>query len=265
MNIKYSISPEYGFLKDFILNMRRNFDGPAQVLCRGRNVVKLFSVAKKEYVVKSFKKPGPPTSYIYSYLRKSKARRSFENSNVLLAKNINTPTPVAYIEFYSRSLLRESFYISKYYGFDFDLRAFFGKSLLYPNTEKWPKIQNKNESIKQFVKFAFEAHNKGINHMDYTCGNVLIKKRTLKSYEFSLVDVNRVKFGALGAKERVRSLSRVTDNQEELDLIAKYYGHFSGVDERVCKKLLDKAVAKHKKYIARKMCLKKFGAVGVVV
>ena len=112
--IKYRIISNND-IEDFVLNIRENFKADVKVLYNQRNVIKLFKVNGKKYVVKSFKIPHLFNRIIYSFFRKSKAERSYINTKKLESLNIGTPSPVAYIEFYSSFLIKESFYISEYF------------------------------------------------------------------------------------------------------------------------------------------------------
>ena len=59
-------------------------------------------------------------------------------------------------------------------------------------------------------KFTFEIHNKEVFHSDYNHGNMLFNNKGV--YEFSLVDVNRMKFMTLNDNLRMKSMCRLTKN-----------------------------------------------------
>ena len=108
--MKYKINSAIDIeIKDFVLNIKENFKADTKVLYDQRNIIKLFEINGKRYVVKSFRIPHLINRIVYSFFRKSKAERSYINTKKLESLNIGTPPPVAYIEFYSSFLIKESF------------------------------------------------------------------------------------------------------------------------------------------------------------
>jgi len=243
--MKYKINSNNG-IEDFVLNIRENFKADAKVLYDQRNVIKLFEIDGNQYVVKSFKIPHLFNRIVYSFFRKSKAERSYINTKKLESLNIGTPHPVAYIEFNSSFLIKESFYISEYFDFDYQM-----SDVLYDE-----KFDGRDSVFKQFAKFTFEIHNKGVFHSDYNHGNILFKDNK-GIYEFSLVDVNRMKFMTLDDNLRMKSLCRLTKDLDTLKLIVKHYQSESGKDFAYLINLLTKHLDKFNNYQNNKVLLKK--------
>ena len=48
--------------------------------------------------------------------------------------------------------------------------------------------------LRQFIRFSYLLHQKGIEFLDNSPGNTLIKKNEKGVYDFYLVDLNRMKF-----------------------------------------------------------------------
>ena len=245
IRMKYKINSNNG-IEDFVLNIRENFKADAKVLYDQRNVIKLFEIDGNQYVVKSFKIPHLFNRIVYSFFRKSKAERSYINTKKLESLNIGTPHPVAYIEFNSSFLIKESFYISEYFDFDYQM-----SDVLYDE-----KFDGRDSVFKQFAKFTFEIHNKGVFHSDYNHGNILFKDNK-GIYEFSLVDVNRMKFMTLDDNLRMKSLCRLTKDLDTLKLIVKHYQSESGKDFAYLINLLTKHLDKFNNYQNNKVLLKK--------
>jgi hypothetical protein len=243
--MKYKISSNID-IKDFILNIKENFKADVKVLHDQRNVIKLFEINDRKYVVKSFKVPHLFNRIVYNFFRKSKAERSYINTKKLESLNISTPPPVAYIEFYSSFLIKESFYISEYFDFDYQM-----SDALYDE-----KFDDRDSVFKQFAKFTYEIHNKGVFHSDYNHGNILFKNNK-GIYEFSLVDVNRMKFMTLNDNLRMKSLCRLTKDLDVLRLIIRYYCKASDSDCVYLMNSLTKHLDKFKKNQKNKQLLKK--------
>jgi len=243
--MKYKINSNNG-VEDFVLNIKENFKANAKVLYDQRNIIKLFEINGKQYVVKSFKTPHLFNRIVYSFFRKSKAERSYINTKKLESLNIGTPSPVAYIEFYSSFLIKESFYISEYFDFDYQM-----SDALYDE-----KFDDRDSAFRQFAIFTYEIHNKGVFHSDYNHGNILFKNNK-GIYEFSLVDVNRMKFMTLNDNLRMKSMCRLTKNLDTLKLIVKHYCTTSGQDFNHLTGLLTKHSDNFKRRQKNKQRLKK--------
>ena len=244
IKMKYKINSNID-IEDFILNIKENFKSDVKVLNDQRNVIKLFKINGKRYVVKSFKVPHLLNRIVYSFFRKSKAERSYINTKKLESLNIGTPSPVAYIELYSSFLIKESFYISEYFDFDYQM-----SDALYDENFK-----DRDSIFKQFAEFTHEIHNKGVFHSDYNHGNILFKNNK-GVCEFSLVDVNRMKFIPLNDSLRMKSICRLTKNLDTLRSIVKHYCTTSGKDFNYLMDLLSKHLDDFKRSQKVKQMLK---------
>ncbi len=244
--MKYKINSDID-IKDFIVNIRNNFKADVKVLYNQRNIIKLFKVNDRKYVVKSFRVPHLFNRVVYSFFRKSKAERSYINTKKLESLNIGTPHPVAYIEFYSSFLIKESFYISEYFNFDYQM-----SDALYDEN-----FDDRDSVFKQFAKFTYEIHNKGVFHSDYNHGNILFKNNN-GIYEFSLVDVNRMKFMTLNDSLRMKSLCRLATDLSALKLIVKHYHKVSNRDFSYLLDLLTKHFDKFERRQKNKQRLKNY-------
>jgi hypothetical protein len=247
--INYSINTDYSYLKNLILNIDKEFELIDKSIHNERNILKIFEFNSKKFVVKSFKIPHLLNQIVYNFFRKSKAERSFINASKLLELDINTPMPIAYIEFINFGLFKKSFFISEYSDFDFDIRA-----VLFQEN-----FNDKDNIIKQFIEFAFDMHNKNIFHIDFSPGNILIKKieKDKHQYHFSVIDLNRMKFIELDLDLRMKSLSRLTQNRDDNISFAKHYASISKYDVDECMKKLFYYIQENDNYLKNKKRLKK--------
>jgi hypothetical protein len=158
---------------------------------------------------------------VYANIRKSKAYKAFHNAQKLHDLGVATPEAIGYIEFFSFGLLQESFFISKKFDYDFTIAHIRDDQPLY-----------KKKVLEEFAKFSFEIHQKGVWHVDYSGGNILIKKNG-DTYEFSLVDINRMKFRSIGAYEGLKNFNKLWFNEEDLTTIAKTYAKLAALDEKL--------------------------------
>ncbi len=242
MNYKVS-SPKFN---NFLINIQNDFSKQTnRVLFEQRNTIKLIDYNKKKYVVKSFKIPHLLNQVVYRFFRASKAQRSYENSVKLKELGVNTPDPIGYIEFPSLFLFKESYYISEFFDYDFEIRAVLADSI----------FQDREAILKAFVAFSYDLHNKGVYHIDYSPGNVLIKK-SKDGYVFSIIDVNRMKFIAYDDEMRFKNLSRFSTSDADLNFIAGEYARLADLDEKFAVDTLRKYHNEHQQYLANKKRLK---------
>ena len=243
--MKYKINSNID-IEDFIFNIKENFKADVKVLHDQRNIIKVFEINGRKYVVKSFRVPHLINRIVYSFFRKSKAERSYINTKKLESLNIGTPPPVAYIEFYSSFLIKESFYISEYFDFDHQMSdALFDEN-----------FNDRDSIFKQFAIFTYEIHDKGVFHSDYNHGNILFKNNK-GVLEFSVVDVNRMKFMFLDDNLRMKSMCRLTSDTVTLELILKHYCDVSNKNFTLLSRLLKHHVNKISNLQKNKSFLKK--------
>lgn len=223
MQIKYKIDEDYLHIKDFLLNIKEEFLAKGESIHKARNEIKIIKYKDSEYVVKSFKIPNQIRKFIYTYLRDSKAHKSYINSQKI---EKYSPKAVAYIEFFQSNLLHESFFISEKYEYDFTIRSPLKKD----------DIPQKEQMLKEFVLFTCNLHNEGIYHKDYSPGNTLVKKID-NGYEFKIVDVNRMIFKNLSLNERMKNFSKLCPKDKDMIFMAKEYAKLINEDENLCVKL----------------------------
>jgi len=233
--------------KDFVKNIKNYFDQESNhTIYDKRNIIKTVEFENQKYVVKSFKIPHLLNQIVYRFFRESKAKRSFDNAMHLQRIGIHTPTPIGYIEFPTRFRFLESFYISAFFDFDFEIRAVFMDK----------EFEDRENILKKFIEYTYKLHQKGVYHVDYSPGNILIKKINNK-YLFSIIDLNRMKFLKFDNKLRMKSLSKLTKESKDNEFMAKHYSKISKIDEEILLKNLNIAVEEEERYLKNKKRLKK--------
>ena len=201
--------------KSKLLSCIENFDMTGILFGDGkRNKIKLFDLDSLTINIKSFKIPNLINKIAYKYFRKSKARRSYEYATNLLEKGIGTPQPIAFFENYSWLGLKESYYASEHLQTE----------LTFRELVEIPDYPDHSTILRQFTRFSFNLHEKGIEFLDHSPGNTLIKKVSEKQYEFFLVDLNRMNFHAqMDVNMRMKNLSRLTPKKEMIEIMSEEY------------------------------------------
>jgi hypothetical protein len=211
MNSKYN--PEYIQHKKALLEFVNSFDSIGTRFGDGdRNIIKTFDFEGLTLNVKSFKEPNFINQIAYQYFRKSKARRSFEYATILKQKGIGTPNPIAYFEFKKGIGFGKSFYISEHVTPD----------LTYRELVHQPDFKNHEQILRAFTRFTFQLHENNVEFLDHSPGNTLIFLGE-DEIEFSLVDLNRMRFKNLDFKERIFNFRKLTPKQEMVEIMSDEY------------------------------------------
>lgn len=198
-----------------IIDLVQNFQNEGLLFGDGkRNKIKLFEVEGKTINVKSFKIPNVVNKITYKYFRKSKAFRSFDYANKLIEKGIGTPKPIAYFENYNFIGLLDSYYVSEHLETE----------LTFRELVQIPDYPENEIILRQFTRFSFDLHEKGVEFLDHSPGNTLIKKVGDEKYNFYLVDLNRMKFhDTMDFETRMKNLRRLTPKKEMIAVMSNEY------------------------------------------
>lgn len=212
--LHYNINPEYKSLIKEFRDIKTWFHKEGTTIYKIRNEIKIIEIDRLRLCVKSFGRPNIINKFVYAWLRKSKAQRSFINSEKLLKLGIETPEPIAWLEFRDRfGFITHSYYISLYQEHAFTFEGVFGKDLAA--TE---------EIIRDFAHYAWEQlHLKGVEHLDLGQGNILVRPHA-ERWHFSLVDTNRMRFNRKKLRRRgFANLRRLGGSPIEMSMLANYY------------------------------------------
>lgn len=220
MSYKLELNPVYKNFKNILLDIKSIFLEHSNTIHLARNELKVIRVEEIDTVVKAFRVPNLLNQFVYAYIRKSKAYKAFHNAQKLHDLGVATPEAIGYIEFFRFGLLKESFFISKKFDYDFTIAHIRDDQPSY-----------KENVLQDFAKFTYEIHKKGVWHVDYSGGNILVKKNDA-GYEFSLVDINRMKFRSINGYEGLENFNKLWFNEEDLTTIAKTYAKTAGLDEQ---------------------------------
>jgi hypothetical protein len=243
------LSEEYKNQESQFLEYIRFFDTQGEDFAVGqRNTIKLFDFQGKKINIKSFKIPNLINKIVYKYFRKSKARRSFEYATTLLEQGIGTPQPIAFFENYSWLGLLDSYYYSEHLVTE----------LTFRELELIPDYPDHENILRQFTRFSFDLHQKGIEFLDHSPGNTLIKKSTGNKYNFFLVDLNRMNFHeTMDFNLRMKNLSKLTSKKDIVAIMSNEYAMISGEAEDLIFQTLWKMTSDFQEKFHKKQRLKK--------
>jgi len=224
--------------------IREAFSSADNSIWDKRNKIKIISFSEQDIAIKSFKIPHFINKIAYTFIRDSKAKRSYENS---LTIKEYVPQPIGYAEFKKFGLLYDSYFLCEKYEYDFTIRE--------PLKQK--NFKNRQAIFEQFATFSYALHEKGVEHLDYSPGNILIKEIAPKVYEFKIIDVNRMKFKTYTPEERLENFAKLWADDKDLIHIVKAYIKYINLSEEEAIKIALEASQKHKdKKLFKKKLLK---------
>ena len=209
----FDIRKEFLDLKDFTVSIPETFDNVGSVILDNRNVIKKVTTPQGTLVVKNFKGMYFFNRVGYSLFAKSKAQKSFINSNILNEKGIITPPNVSWVDCYSWGLLTRSYFISVYSPYE-TLREVLRKNA---NDASFKK-----SLYQHLLKFIVKLHSAGVYHDDFSLSNILVIP-IANGYDFSLVDLNRIRFKKISFRQGLQNFSKLEVPAEDLlSLIENY-------------------------------------------
>lgn len=239
------IAPDFLGNQHEITGIIENFDTTGTLFINGRrNKIKTFNLNGKTLNVKSFRVPNALNKLVYRFFRKSKARRSYEYANLLLQKGIGTPQPVAYFENYGTISLLDSYYVSEQLVAD----------LTFRELVEVPGYPDHDTILRQFTRFSFLLHEKGIEFTDHSPGNTLIKNLGNGQYAFFLVDLNRMNFhDTMDFDLRMDNLKRLTPKEEMVAVMSNEYAKlYNKPEAEIFNKLWEKTSEFQRKFFRKK-------------
>lgn len=203
--VKQKAYPE--ITEAFIVNLLQTPpDSEHKIIYKGRNIV--WEVKNKDgerFIVKEFKRLNFLQAIPY-LLKGSKAKRSYENSVMLLQAGLTVPYPIAYIEISVLGVVVKSLYICEC---DYS-----------PDIVNLIRRKDFNKDVvKALSIFLVKMHSKKITHGDLNCTNIL-----KHSHSFSLIDTNRaLQHSRITRRDIIKDLSRVTHRRDVLKSLGEFY------------------------------------------
>lgn len=201
--------------KPFAEEIEKYFSQSSVVLQDDRNMIKEVEFNNEVFVVKSYKVPSTINSFIYTYIKKSKAWRAYEYG--LKISNF-TPKVIARIESF-QPLLGKSYLVCEKFDSDFNMQA-----------PLFEDHSDKDNILNQFAEFVFNLHKDNIIHNDLSPGNVLIKS-SKQGYQFQIIDINRMIFKVPNSKDRAKNFSKLWADNEDLLTILTTYAKVANLDK----------------------------------
>lgn len=213
------INPEFEHLEGFVNQIPLVFEDIGTTIYEDRNIVKNIKAPDGTMLnVKRYRIPKGINRYVYSSgIRKPKGKRAFIYPQRLIDKGIETPEPIAYIEERHCGILGYSYFISLY----------------CPYEHRMFDVGNAPEGTYEdlavcFAQFTANLHEKDLLHADYSPGNILYRKTSDGKFLFSLVDINRFRFGPVSQERGLLNLRRLWGPKRFFIMMIEEYARCRG-------------------------------------
>ena len=184
MKTNIHIHPDYWMYRRFIETIPTENYVREKTFCKHRNIVEWAKWGNMDFVIKRYKRPTWANCLIYTWLRKTKARRAYEYAEELLKQGFDTARPIAYIEVKKWGIFHTGYFISEL--------------IPYPLIKDIPQMNLSQEEkrllVSDFINYTVRLHKRGITPKDYNAGNILFHKIG-QHYHFALIDINRLHIG----------------------------------------------------------------------
>ncbi len=223
---KIKINPKYERLRSFIESIPNVFEQEGKEIYNKRNLIKVLTAPDGTRVnVKRYHVPHGPNRLVYSYgLRKPKCLRAYAYPMILRDKGIKTPEPIAMIE------ERDSLYLLGY-SYLVTLQCDYGHTLYEVGNARPGDYE---PLAKALARFAAKIHDSNVLHKDFTPGNVLWKQDE-DGFHFSIVDINRMRFGPVSVKQGLFNLRKFWGPKDFIRILVTEYATIrnTNVDQAV--------------------------------
>lgn len=205
--------------KERLNRLPQIFDSEGTTIHDQRNKLKIIG----NWVVKRYQRPGLLNAFIYGYIRKSKAERSYLNA---LKLGKETPTPVGWIDIRHYGLLRDSYYICRRSNLPYTAMQLI-KDYTFPDRER---------HLRAIACFTASWHERGIWHKDYSGGNILFDDNDT----IQVVDLNRMRFfhHPIDLVEGCRNFERLDFSPADCAIVGEAYAQARGFDTDQCVHLI---------------------------
>lgn len=218
--MKTVIHPRYEHLRDYLSTLPQRFEHEGMTIYEQRNCIKVFEAPDGTLLnVKRYHVPRSVNRLVYSLgLRQPKGWRAYTYPERLKLAGIDTADPVAYFEERRGGLLGYTYFVSLQCE---------GMRTLYDVARMDSGYELLAEELGNFTA---HLHEQQILHLDYTPGNILWRQEDLGVFHFVLIDINRMRFGAVSQREGCKNVCRLWGPKHFIELFAKHYALSRGFD-----------------------------------
>lgn len=212
------VNPKYKLFLPQIQRLDEIFEQSGKTIYKGRNEIKVMTWGDPLVNVKRYCVPNILNRVVYTFLRKPKAVRAYLYAQILREKGINTPEPIAYKLNQGFMNLGISYLVTKQIP---------NQRMMYEFGDGG--ITGREHIIIALGKFAAKMHEAECLHLDFSPGNILFEELEGGEVRFTLVDVNRMRFGPVSVRQGCASFARLWGEEDFRGLLAESYASARGI------------------------------------
>lgn len=222
--MKVHIHPHYAAYENLIRVIPSGEYEREEVYCNRRNTVEKIRLKDKLFVLKKYKRPALINCLIYTWFRKSKARRAFEYAELFLNRGIETAAPVAYIEIKKNGFFHTGYFLSEFLSYP-----------LVADTDKNGICgEEKDALMHDLALFTLQLHLNKVIPLDYNPKNIFYHKENDK-YNFALIDINRLKLDKVpGIRLSMNAFNQLGISAGDFTKVIPWYAEKRGFDLEEC-------------------------------
>ncbi len=234
--MQITVSNKYESLRGWITAVPDIFQKEGRLLFRVRNEVRVLTTPDGMSIcVKRFRTPAFFNRIAYTFFRKSKVVRAYNNAVTLLEHGIETPEPIAFILNKRGGLLAESYLLTLFCSYTHNFYEF-----------REHGIHGYEDVLKTLALMAATMHENGICHRDFSPGNILFDKKEDGEVRMSVIDINRMTFShPLSLRQGCSNFARLWGDDEFFLRLAEKYAEARSFPIEQCRQLTLKY---HKRY-----------------
>ena len=179
--------------RHFLETLPKTFDTIGQDIHHARNVLKIIDVVDlglkvNQVMVKRYHGLFWFQKIDYTYFRKPKCRKAFDNTAELRRRGFDAAEELACVEVWNHGLFQYAFFVSAV-----------GEGLRLDSYVYQLQEQNRTDVvsavIKEYARLVYRLHQQGVHYRDMNCGNALCRyDDETGECHFCLVDTNRTCF-----------------------------------------------------------------------
>lgn len=177
----------------FLQALPTTFADMGQEIHHGRNILKVIDIENlglgiKQVVVKRYRGLFWFQKLDYTFFRKPKCRKAYDNTAELRRRGFDAAEELAVVEVWNHGLFQYAFFVSEVAR---------GKRLdaLVLELQAQGRTDMVDHLIQQYAALVKGLHEHGILYWDMNCGNVMCSLDNNEDrWHFTLIDTNRVRF-----------------------------------------------------------------------
>lgn len=228
MRYKHVVTaPVFSTSRSFVEELPWRFEKLGEEIFKNRNAIRCARIEGEDFVIKEFCLPHRFNRFVYRWLRKTKAQRSFEYAAAFRQAGIGSPEPVGYCDTGGLFGIGRCYYVSRRSTLSHDYRDLIGK-----------ESETEERALRAIALTTARMHEAGYWHKDFSGGNILWGDSP-EGIRVELIDLNRMRRGYVSLRRGCANFDRLEATPRQQRIMAEAYAKARGFDsERVFEEIV---------------------------